>query len=207
MSRTPSLPGFRPSRSVTGTRSKRSGESAEEHVDGLHRTRPFCERWALFRRYTQRVGDAYVGVQGPDFSGWHRSSARHVEVEVKRVPSGALAFQRIHKRDKDHPTYDSPQLRVLRDCARDGGIAVVLVLHGSDLYTATWCAVPWSVLEARVMAHAAHTTRLLLTPENLRERMAGTVTASASADELLRYAVPKDRYLDTFVPVISVPIR
>lgn len=199
MSRTPTLPGVRVSRSQSSGFAKRSGDTAEEHVDGLHRTRPFCEQWALFRRYTQRVGDAYVGVQGPDFSGWHRRTTRHAEVEVKRVPSGSLAFQRIHKRCKEHPTYDSPQVRVLRDCARDGGIAVVLVLFGPDLYTATWCALPWSVLEERVLAHAAHTTRLLLTPENLRSRVVGTVSASVSEGEILRYAVPKDRYLDAFV--------
>jgi hypothetical protein len=123
------------------------------------------------------------------------------------VPTGGLALQRLHKRDKDRPSHDSPQLRVLRECAKDGGLAVVLVLHGPVLAVARWCAVPWLVIEERVLAHATHTTRLLLTPEALRKRvLAEAPPASIGAEELLRYAVPQsDRYLEA--PWFSSPTK
>lgn len=119
------------------------GDDAEDLVARIHAAEPFRRGAALNRRYARVQGGRYTEPQGPDFSGHLlEEGARHVEVEVKAVKGGSLAFDCFTWRE----------VRDLTLCRRAGGLAVVLVLHGPSLPAATWCAVPWWALEDDALA-------------------------------------------------------
>lgn len=123
------------------------GDDGEDAAAFVHDLPVFRERWHLVRRFARVQAGIYTESQGPDFSGWCRKGGRHAEVEVKCVEGGRLAFKR----------FQPSQVRQLRACARDGGVAVVLILLGDHPQRIAWCAVPWSEIDGPYAAWAAWT--------------------------------------------------
>jgi hypothetical protein len=122
------------------------GDDAEDLVARVHESEGFRCFANLSRRFARqrRSGNVmvYAEPQGPDFSGWLLDGrATHVEVEVKHV-TGAKGYQRF-----DFSRITDRQTELLTACRRDGRIAVVLMLYGPVQSVATWCPVPWSVIE------------------------------------------------------------
>lgn len=99
-----------------------------------------------------------------DAMGW-MADGRAVAIEVKhvgveRLQSGAEAAWRLAlSRIEPH------QLAMLAACDAAGGLALVVVIHGPDVY-----AVPWSAVHAAVQAGAASLSRDDLAPHRCDPR-------------------------------------
>lgn len=162
------------------------GDDGEDTVAAIHDLPVFAERWHLVRRFARVQAGIYTEPQGPDFSGWRRGSGRHAEVEVKCVSTGRLAFDR----------FQPSQVKQLRACARDGGVAVVLILLGDHPQHIAWCAVPWSEIDGPYTAWAQWTEEQKrkgrpLKPETTVDR----ARASLSETVALVWRAEPHRYL------------
>lgn len=166
------------------------GDDGEEAVQVIHDLPGTRERWHLQRRYPRMQAGQYTDVQGPDFSGWRKRDARHIEVEVKCESEGRLSFDR----------FQPSQVETLSACTRDGGIALVLVLHGPHLSRAKWCPLPWEEIAPLYEAWAEWTERHPL-PADKRERAKVTrdpvyrARASLAENVIVNHAVQPHLYL------------
>jgi penicillin-binding protein-related factor A (putative recombinase) len=132
---------------------QKSGEDTEARVASLNAA---CVRAGLAVRIDKiptpyrRVGR---GARGGQFIGvpTERSTVDYVGqlaggralwMEVKRCTGTSLPFARI----------ETHQRTALQQAHDGGGLALVLVLFGAALATATVCVVPWRDLAARIAA-------------------------------------------------------
>lgn len=143
---------------------KRIGDETEDLVEQLCKAAAHVAM--LRRRYTPqkqlpngRV--VYLEKQGPDVCGYLRGGrvARHIEAEVKRCSGRRFELRRVQ----------ADQREALSEARAAGAIAVLLVVYGPVLLTASICAVPWGICEAAIAAG----------------------TASLGPDELLTWCVPR----------------
>lgn len=129
---------------------KKAGDAAEDVVEAAHEW-PHWDAVAEMKRRTtqQKPGrdgrTIWLGPQGPDFSGYLRDGATHVEIEVKRESGPRWEFRELTE----------SQIRQLTACDAARGISAVLVLLGPHLGSAAWCAVPWGIVAGGMSAGLA----------------------------------------------------
>lgn len=161
------------------------GDDGEDAVAFVHELPRFLERWHLTRRFARQQGGKWTEPQGPDFSGWRRSDSLHVEIEVK-IADGRLAFKR----------FQESQVKTLRACAADGGIALVLVLLGPHPGRYRWCPVPWASIEASYDAWAAW---IEAGGDEQSTKTVDRARASLAEIEIAKWAAPSaHRYLEAW---------
>ena len=140
------------------------GRKVENRVEEIHESYAFAQHARLYRAHPGVRAGRIVSPQGPDFSGFLVASGRHVFVEVKGILSGGLSLPRPGFTPSGEPrtgAFTPEEIVRLRACHEAGGLAVVLVVHG-PLAAASWCPVPWALVESALEADTPSLTEARL---------------------------------------------
>jgi hypothetical protein len=142
-------------KSARGRKRKRSGDATEALVE---RHNAECVRAEIAadlfkvptptRQIARKQGQAFRAVHaakaGVDYVGVMGRAGRRpgtaVYVEVKRCSAARFQLREVAPQQRD----------ALTRCDEAGGFAVLLVVYGPDLATATLCACPWDLVAERI---------------------------------------------------------